>query len=57
MGWVTIGIVGGVLNYCKIHNTEAEANMDGNRIAKNYGITSWESDEYDVYVAPGDGSW
>ena len=57
MGWVTIGIVGGVLNYCKIHNTEAEANMDGNRIAKNYGITSRESDEYDVYVAPGDGSW
>jgi hypothetical protein len=57
MQWVTVGLSGGILNYCKVHETEAEANDDGNRIANNYGITSWHDDDYDVYVAPADGSW
>jgi hypothetical protein len=55
MQWVTIGLSGGLLNYRKVH--EAEANKDRNRVANNYGITSWHDDDYDVYVVPADGSW
>jgi hypothetical protein len=56
--WVTVGLSGGLLNYVKVHENKDEANKDGNRIAKNYGIASWDEDDiYQVYVAPSDGSW
>jgi hypothetical protein len=55
---VTVGLSGGLLNYVKVHKNKDEAKEDGNRIAKNYGIVSWDEDDfYRVYVVSSDGTW
>ena len=54
MAFLTVGLTGGLLDYVKLHKTEAEANVDADRIAINYGIDSsdekWHDEDSDVYV-------
>jgi len=54
--FLTVGLSGGLLDYVKLHKTEAEANADADRIAINYGIDQtdekekWHDESSDVYV-------
>ncbi len=55
--FLTIGLVGGLLDYTKIHLNESVANVDADRIAKAYGIDpkgedKWHNDHDDVFVEP-----
>jgi len=53
--FLTVGVLGGLLDYAKLHVTEEKANEDANRIAVNYeipqeGEDKWHSEDADVWV-------
>lgn len=53
--FLTVGVLGGLLDYTELHVTEEKANEDANRIAVNYkvpqdGEDKWHSEDADVWV-------
>jgi hypothetical protein len=56
VAFLTVGLSGGLLDYVKLHKTEAGANADADRISHNYGIDGttgedhWHDEDSDVYV-------